>query len=289
MSWVRIDDHFYDHPKWATAPGDSIALWLAAMAWCNRAESFDGYIPAIKLRGLVNIRNPKVSAADLVKREAFTPHLDGYLICNYAEWQQNEKVKAIRQKRSESGKKGAAVRWGSMANDMASAIATDWQSDSNENAPPPTTHLEQVDIQLDDSTTPDPTVVGRVFAIYAEFVYKSNPEACRGDVDRYQAGIARKAQTERGEQVERYMRRNPTMSARQVAAQVLRVPLPADTHPVQPFYYYDPECHEHGLDGIANFAPEGAPPAYGPCPCRRSEPYPEKLATVTELHGRTSA
>ena len=57
MAWVKIDQHFYDHPKWAEAPGDSIALWLAAMAWCNRNNSLDGFIPTAKLHGLVNIRN----------------------------------------------------------------------------------------------------------------------------------------------------------------------------------------------------------------------------------------
>ena len=162
MSWVRIDDHFYDHPKWATAPGDSIALWLAAMAWCNRNESFDGFIPAKKLPGLVNIFSAKKSAQDLVERRAFVVQGDGYLIHEYAEYQQNEKVKAIREKRSQAGRKGASVRWGTtgavmanaIANPMANAIANEkqtvWQTDGNENAPPPTTHL----IQVSDNSTP---------------------------------------------------------------------------------------------------------------------------------------
>lgn len=152
MSWVRIDDHFYDHPKWATAPGDSIALWLAAMAWCNRNESWEGFIPAKKLAGLVNISSVKRTIKDLVDRRAFVPQNDGFVIHEYPEYQQNEKVRLIREKRSQAGRKGASARWGTTGPVMASAIAnatdlplatewqTPWQTDGNENAPPPTTH-----------------------------------------------------------------------------------------------------------------------------------------------------
>jgi hypothetical protein len=146
MAWVRIDEHFYDHPKWADAPGDSIALWLAAMAWCNRNESIEGYIPARKTRGLVNVRNLKATLVDLVKREAIHVEGDGYVIHDYAEFQQPEKVREIARKRARAGAKGAAVRWGEhrrraemvddpghtddmappMANGMASAIAKTW-------------------------------------------------------------------------------------------------------------------------------------------------------------------
>jgi len=137
MAWVKIDDQFYDHPKWADAPGDSIALWLCAMAWCNRNDAFDGYIPAAKLGGLFAVKNAKRTCADLVARRAFVPHDNGYLIHGYEEWQQNEKVRAVRAKRSEAGKKGAESRW--HGKDMANAIANGSQTDGNPDAPPPTT------------------------------------------------------------------------------------------------------------------------------------------------------
>jgi len=148
MSWVRIDDHFYDHPKWADAPGDSIALWLAAMAWCNRNNQFDGRIPVVKLAGLISIRNVKTTVADLVARHAF--HADGtaFLIHEYAEYQQNDKVQRVRAARQAAGRAGAAARWGgpmaNMANGMANESQTGSQNDGNENAPPPTTHLSLI-------------------------------------------------------------------------------------------------------------------------------------------------
>lgn len=162
MSWVRVDDHFYDHAKWATAPGDSIALWLAAMAWCNRNDSYDGFIPANKLAGLVNIRNSKRTAADLCERVAFEKQGDGYLIHDYAEYQQNDKVRQIRDARSAAGRKGARARWGKNGTEIANPIANEkqvpWQTDGNENAPRPTTHGPNHISDDDDSAdTPDPT------------------------------------------------------------------------------------------------------------------------------------
>lgn len=115
MVWVKIDDHFDEHPKWVGAPGDSIALWLAAMAWCNRNDSIEGYIPALKLAGRVHVRNLKKSIADLVERGAFHPAAGGYVIHDYPEYQQPEKIREIREKRAAAGRKGAAVRWGERA------------------------------------------------------------------------------------------------------------------------------------------------------------------------------
>lgn len=136
MPWVKIDEEFYDHPKWASAPGDSIALWLAAMAWCNRNDSTEGFIPAVKLRGLVNIRNVGKTTIDLTARDAFHPEeregVHGYLIHDYVEYQQPEKVRQIAAKRAAAGMKGATARWGNsdhpskangMATPMANAIA----------------------------------------------------------------------------------------------------------------------------------------------------------------------
>lgn len=132
MPWVKLDEEFYDNPKWVGAPGDSIALWVAMIAWCNRNESTEGYIPAIKTQGLVNVRNLRATLADLCSRGAPQPVIrqvdDGYLIHAYAEYQQPEKVREIAAKRAAAGKKGASKRWGQtmangMANGMANAIA----------------------------------------------------------------------------------------------------------------------------------------------------------------------
>jgi hypothetical protein len=140
MAWVKIDDHFDEHPKWDNAPGDSIALWLAAMAWCNRSDERSGRIPETKTRGLVNVRNHKATIADLVKRGVFHRVDGGFLIHDYEEFQQNEKVKAIRAKRSEAGKAGARSRWADKRKANATVVpsnpmANGQQDDGNDDAP----------------------------------------------------------------------------------------------------------------------------------------------------------
>jgi len=44
MPWVRVDDHFDEHPKHAKAGPLGIALWLAGLAYCNRNLT-NGNIP----------------------------------------------------------------------------------------------------------------------------------------------------------------------------------------------------------------------------------------------------
>lgn len=44
MAWVRLDDHFDEHPKMAQVGPLGIALWAAGLAYCNRNLT-DGFIP----------------------------------------------------------------------------------------------------------------------------------------------------------------------------------------------------------------------------------------------------
>jgi hypothetical protein len=52
MVWVRIDDHFDEHPKFAKAGPLGMALWLAGLAYCNRTLT-DGFIPWSVARALI--------------------------------------------------------------------------------------------------------------------------------------------------------------------------------------------------------------------------------------------
>jgi hypothetical protein len=44
MTWVRIDDHFDEHPKLAAVGPVGWGVWLAGIAYCNRNLT-DGFIP----------------------------------------------------------------------------------------------------------------------------------------------------------------------------------------------------------------------------------------------------
>lgn len=44
MPWIKVDDHFDEHPKLAAAGPLAWPLWLAGLAYCNRNLT-DGFIP----------------------------------------------------------------------------------------------------------------------------------------------------------------------------------------------------------------------------------------------------
>jgi hypothetical protein len=53
MPWIRVDDNFDEHPKFAKAGPLGIALWLAGLAYCNRNLT-DGFIPWATAQSLIS-------------------------------------------------------------------------------------------------------------------------------------------------------------------------------------------------------------------------------------------
>ena len=51
MTWFKVDDGFYDHPKVEELPNAAVGLWVKAGAWCSKHET-DGVIPASRVKAL---------------------------------------------------------------------------------------------------------------------------------------------------------------------------------------------------------------------------------------------
>ena len=51
MTWFKVDDGFYDHPKLDGLPNAAVGLWVKAGAWCSKHET-DGVIPASRVKAL---------------------------------------------------------------------------------------------------------------------------------------------------------------------------------------------------------------------------------------------
>lgn len=51
MPWIRIDDHFDEHPKLAAVGPVGWGVWLAGLAYCNRNLT-DGFIPYAIAEGI---------------------------------------------------------------------------------------------------------------------------------------------------------------------------------------------------------------------------------------------
>ena len=71
-----------------------------------------------------------------------------------------------------------------------------------------------------------------------------------------------------------YLDRRPHSTAEELAAWVLNVRgLSVQQSEPKRDWYANPNCECEG-DGWHNEAAEGMPASYGPCPCRRADPYP---------------
>lgn len=66
MTWVKVDDHFAEHPKMAAVGPVGWGVWLAGLAYCNRNLT-DGFIPfevAEGIGGKWRVRVPDVRDPD---------------------------------------------------------------------------------------------------------------------------------------------------------------------------------------------------------------------------------
>lgn len=132
------------------------------------------------------------------------------------------------------------------------------------------------------AVTPD-EVVGQSVDIYAEWVYAVDPTKCKQIPSRYKTGIAKNTLTNHGEELHRYLRRNPGATPADLARDVLGVKGIGEPPPkaCAPAWHADPDCPQCAGDGLTNTAAEHAPAVYGPCSCRRAEPYPTALETAS--------
>lgn len=122
MTWFRVDDGFYDHPK-VDALFDqpetaalAVAVWTLAGAWSSRHLT-DGAVPRRVLRRLL----PGVAAAEgaeaLVRVGLWEPRGDGWVFVDWAAWnplrdEVEEKRAGSRERarRSNERKKAAAQK-----------------------------------------------------------------------------------------------------------------------------------------------------------------------------------
>lgn len=279
MAWVKIDDQFYDHPKWRTAPGESIALWVAAIAWCNRARAYDGRIPTVKLHGLITLKSAKRTIADLEARNALARDGDDHLIHEYTVWQSVEKAKAVSEARAAAGRKGAETRWGGK---------DDGKQDGNSHRSPdarlPTTNFPAVISETDDlSDTPAGSVGRQELAELAARRLWPQAQAAKGispmRMNAWITGTASNMLREREADIVRARASGMTVAA----ALELLTSIPAPNRPSRPAFYIDQDCQiceGEGLEPLGNNT-------FAPCPCRRSEPYEATtLASVSALGGR---
>lgn len=100
MTWFKVDDSFYDHPKVFDASDAAVALWTRAGSWAARNLT-DGFVPSGLLARLSG--DPVTAAKELVDRGLWKRTKGGFQFHDWAEYQPSKE-------RVEADRKAAAVR-----------------------------------------------------------------------------------------------------------------------------------------------------------------------------------
>lgn len=109
MTWFRVDDSFYDHPK-AIAAEPALGLWLRAGCWSAK-QLTDGFIPASMLHTFKATTRKAQILVDARARPGgaglWVPTLDGWQFHDWDDYQPSRiEVQDKRSKRAEAGRLG---------------------------------------------------------------------------------------------------------------------------------------------------------------------------------------
>jgi hypothetical protein len=120
MTWVRLDDKFYQHPKVMGLSDKAYRCHVNGLCFSAQYD-LDGEIPATALASLRG--TPKV-AAELVEARLWdTTSRGGWVIHDYLVYNRSKlQVEEARAKKADAGRRGASHRW-NQPDAIASAIA----------------------------------------------------------------------------------------------------------------------------------------------------------------------
>lgn len=141
MSWAKLDDGFFRHPKARAAGKDGRALFLASLTW-TAGHLTDGKIASHDLQLIAAEAevNGKRTAARLVEVGLWDEDDSGWLVHDYLEYNPTaEQSLAIKAKRAEAGRIGGSKPKGSkrQANGEANALAKPKQNGTPSPYPSP--------------------------------------------------------------------------------------------------------------------------------------------------------
>lgn len=101
MSWFKVDDSFYDHPKFLDVPNAAIGLWAKSGAWCGKHLT-DGVIPAsqVKLfKGTPSQVNALISSGIWIEDRSES----GSKVYRFHDWNEYQPTREQKLKEREDG------------------------------------------------------------------------------------------------------------------------------------------------------------------------------------------
>lgn len=145
MTWFKVDDSFYDHPKVFDAPDCAVALWTRAGTWSARNLT-EGFVPTTLPARLCG--DPDTAVADLLRRGLWLRASGGYRFHDWAVYQPTAAaVLELREKRAAAGRMGGLAKAGKQtaSKSQASARRVAKQT-STPSRPPPSTKGDGEDV-----------------------------------------------------------------------------------------------------------------------------------------------
>jgi len=157
MTWFKIDDSFYDHPKVFDAPDCAVALWVRAGCWSARNLT-DGRIPAGLPGRLCD--DPIKAVSELLERGLWEDNGTGYVFRNWLEYQPSkEEVEGKREDARERMRRLRAQRSGGSSRARSPERSGEHSENFGDGSQPPTRpdqELPKGSSQGDSAAPPPP-------------------------------------------------------------------------------------------------------------------------------------
>ena len=106
MTWFKVDDGFWSHPKTATLSDAAVTLWVRAGSYCCQHLT-DGFIKAPAMRLLGDAE----AVSELVEADLWHPVDGGWIFHDWSEYQEtSETVKKRRESARERQRRARELR-----------------------------------------------------------------------------------------------------------------------------------------------------------------------------------
>ena len=281
MSWFRLDDKFHSNPKIIAAGNAPVGLYARGGCYCADHNT-DGFIPL----AVAQLYGKPREIAVLLEIGLWAHADKGYVMPDYLDFNPSaQEVEERRSKRAEAGSLGgtrSGVSRRSKLEPNASQLVEDCFDSGEANTNPVPSRPLPIDksssqLQVRDVDNPTTTLDQRV----ADAINHHALGCSRGKErpGAYAATVRSNTRKEYGQALRDCASRNPEFSAAELVAVVILAT--AESAERLEAWYADPHCADCDGTGTVKVAEDGAG-VYGPCSCRRAEPY---LASVHRIDG----
>lgn len=119
MPWIKLDDHWMDHPKIIAAGRDARDVWLASLTYCAKHMT-DGYfhpslVPSFLVTAGVNVANARTIAKVLLEVNLWEDSENRFYIHDYLDYNPTkEETEARRNVRAMAGRAGGLAKAGKL-------------------------------------------------------------------------------------------------------------------------------------------------------------------------------